>query len=738
MEYFQNINFRLPVITTNTTMLSVSSPLDLNNVAVGVYLQDNVNDVLNTKNLIYVNKANGTFDIVYYDKDENDTGYVEKFKNLSSQTVKFGGGYEMHLTKNLTVDAGELLGKQEVLYLDNGVVLTFSNGVLTKKLQGAGNVIFDTDMSINADNIAITGTNTVNAGKNLTFTDGTLIKKMEGLGNLIFDTNMSTNADNIAVTGTNTVNVGKTLNFIGGTLTKNITGAGESKFSNTVAVANGVSLGTNTNTVNGTLEVPGNITASNINFKSGSILKVDGNNIQTTAAISGLTSATVESGAKLYIANADKDIVYKILDGSGITVDGWTESDIDFSKILTATYGLAYDKVDNDGTVFNVYFKEDVSATGGTVISNIVQAREGLLNDYITKLSDNNLGDTEKVNEGINALANMGENLNVTAGAVNMANMVGDSITEHWQNVPKQETAELRNTANDGENYIVDTVEQGKAKELMPVRVEENDGGKYVWASYIHNKNKVDGIKLGGMDGKYNAQYNGTIVGVDLTKNFGVALTYSEGNISNDFGGRNEAKYYGGSIYGRKVLGKVNLYGDITYTHAKNELQQNSVTADAKTDTVSVGLTAKYLAKACKTGNVAPFVGVRYIRIDGKEYTDSLGISREADKINSVVVPLGLEYSGEFVMPGSVWTWRPTVAVGFMFNFGDRDNDMTMKYNGATDTFGYDFVDKHTFFTRVGMEFVKKNFTLGVGYNFMKSSNSRNNKWNVNLQYSFL
>ena len=73
--------------------------------------------------------------------------------------------------------------------------------------------------------------------------------------------------------------------------------------------------------------------------------------------------------------------------------------------------------------MFNVYFKEDVSATGGTVISNIVQAREGLLNDYITKLSDNNLGDTEKVNEGINALANMGENLNVTAGALDMANM---------------------------------------------------------------------------------------------------------------------------------------------------------------------------------------------------------------------------------------------------------------------------------------------------------------------------
>ena len=69
-------------------------------------------------------------------------------------------------------------------------------------------------------------------------------------------------------------------------------------------------MGTATNNVNGTLDVAGNITASNINFKSGSTLKVDGTKITETAAITGITSATVASGAKLYVSNAEKDTAH--------------------------------------------------------------------------------------------------------------------------------------------------------------------------------------------------------------------------------------------------------------------------------------------------------------------------------------------------------------------------------------------------------------------------------------------
>lgn len=477
----------------------------------------------------------------------------------------------------------------------------------------------------------------------------------------------------------------------------------------------------------------GSISVKNIKFADGSVLKVDGNNIKDTAAISVTEGAEVESGAKLYIANAEKDTPYKILSGTGITDNGWNGAD------LVVPYGLALDETNSvrDTSEVTLQFQYNQKAGEGTAIPNIVRTHEGKVAEYIQKLSDRYLGDVDKVNKDLNALANLGENLDVTGGGSIVATMVGESITDHWQSVPVAETATVRNTAAAGEDYSVDTVKQGKVTEIMPIRAVKPRDEKYVWASYLHTKSKVDGLKLGNMDAKYNAQYNGVMAGVDLTSNFGIGIFHADGNITNQAGGHNNAKYYGGSIYGRKNFGKLNLYGDITYSHGKNEINQNDVTADARTNTCSVGLTAKYLAKAGRGGNFAPFVGATYVRIDSKEYTDSLGISRDADTTNSVMVPVGLEYTGEFVVPGSKWTWRPAVAVGCQFNLGDKDNEITCRYSGASDTFGYTFVDRRIFFTRIGMEFVKENLIFGFGYNFMKGSNSIDNKWNVNLKYNF-
>ena len=39
---------------------------------------------------------------------------------------------------------------------------------------------------------------------------------------------------------------------------------------------------------------------------------------------------------------------------------------------------------------------------------------------------------------------------------------------------------------------------------------------KDIWAHYIHNKEDIDGMDLGGIEGSYDAQYNGIVVGSDL------------------------------------------------------------------------------------------------------------------------------------------------------------------------------------------------------------------------------
>ncbi len=314
-------------------------------------------------------------------------------------------------------------------------------------------------------------------------------------------------------------------------------------------------------------------------------------------------------------------------------------------------------------------------------------------------------------------MANFGENLGVSRGAYTVAGLMGTAVQRHLKG---------RNTANSSSTLMAD----GSPLERSSV-----------WATYIHNKDKVDGLGLGfGAEAKYDAQYNGTIVGYDFNQNSGVALAYVDGNTSNGYGGHNDGKHYGVSVYSKKKLGKAILSGDISYIHGKNELRQDinweNVKADAKTNTYSAGL---HIANPVKLGQgtITSFAGLRYMHINGKEYRNNLGVTYEGEKMNIFTAPFGLNYQVTMEDEKSGWTVTPSIEVGYAFNFGDRNNDMTVGYKTAKDKFGYDVTDKGYIFLQGGLNFTKKNLTMGVGYDFTKGSNSHNNKWNVNMNWSF-
>ncbi|MCQ2362385.1 MAG: autotransporter outer membrane beta-barrel domain-containing protein [Acidaminococcaceae bacterium] len=313
-------------------------------------------------------------------------------------------------------------------------------------------------------------------------------------------------------------------------------------------------------------------------------------------------------------------------------------------------------------------------------------------------------------------MANLGENLGVSRGAYTVAGLMGTAVQRHLKG---------KNTANLS----------------SPCEGRGTACGGGVWATYIHNKDKIDGLKLGlGQEAKYDDQYNGTIVGYDFNQNSGVALAYVDGNTTNGYGGHNDGKHYGVSVYSKKKLGKAILSGDISYIHGKNELRQDinweNVKADAKTNTYSAGL---HIANPVKLGQgtVTPFAGLRYMHINGKEYRNNLGVTYEGDKMNIFTAPFGLNYQVTVEDEKSGWQITPSIEVGYAFNFGDRNNDITVGYKTAKDSFGYDVTDKGYVFLQGGLNFTKKNLTLGVGYDFTKGSNSHNNRWNVNMNFRF-
>ena len=273
-----------------------------------------------------------------------------------------------------------------------------------------------------------------------------------------------------------------------------------------------------------------------------------------------------------------------------------------------------------------------------------------------------------------------------------------------------------------------------------------HDEDKDVWAHYIHDKEDIDGLSLDAMGGaNYDSQYNGIVAGADLYSKNGVtagaALTYIDGDIDGNTLGtsvKNEAKYYGASLYGRVEQGRTSYLGDISWLRGKNDLTLNGsgkeVTGSVDSNAFSAGVRAEQHFDVAG-GSLTPYVGIRYAHLDYGDYTDSLGIHHDSDASNLWLAPLGVRYTNT-VKTGS-WTLKPVAEVGYLWTFGDRDGNDRVSLNGAADTFGYEVADDGSFYGRLGLEAEHGRMTYGIGYQYQKGSSVKSNAFTFALKYKF-
>ena len=360
-------------------------------------------------------------------------------------------------------------------------------------------------------------------------------------------------------------------------------------------------------------------------------------------------------------------------------------------------------------TVGTVSSAEAEKALAGAVITNVaLQATEDNI-DAITALFNGADQSQESKVAALNSVANMGELAGVNHGTYSMSNQMTDAVADHLS------------IATHGE--------------------QDND----IWAHYIHNKEDIDGMDFGGIDGSYEAQYNGIVVGSDLYKNgkttAGIALSYADGNIngSNSVSStKNEAEYYGASLYGRIDNGDSAILGDISYMHSDNDITQTNmgqeITASADADAFSIGIRAEQAYEA-GAGKFVPYAGIRYMHLGAGDYSNSLGMEYNADDQNLWLLPVGVTYSAE-VQCGD-WTVKPIAEVGYVWTMGDRDTDQTVSLNGASDTFGFETADSGSFIGRLGIEAEKADVTYGLSYEYQKGDTVKANKWMANLTFSF-
>ena len=456
--------------------------------------------------------------------------------------------------------------------------------------------------------------------------------------------------------------------------------------------------------VNGRIEASG---SASISTTANSTLVVDAkylNADNTTAFITTSGTGDVNVGGNLKVTNAKTGDTLKFTNNNNDLNAELTDKVISSNVLQDIVKGK-----DGTFTVGTVSSAEAEKALAGAVITNVaLQATEDNI-DAITALFNGADQSQESKVAALNSVANMGELAGVNHGTYSMSNQMTDAVADHLSIATHSE--------------------------------QDND----IWAHYIHNKEDIDGMNLGGIDGNYEAQYNGIVVGSDLYKNgkttAGIALSYADGNItgSNSVSStKNEAEYYGASLYGRIDNGNSAILGDISYMHSDNDITQTNmgqeITASADADAFSIGIRAEQ-AYAAGAGKFVPYAGIRYMHLGAGNYDNSLGMDYDADDQNLWLLPVGVTYSAE-VQSGD-WTVKPIAEVGYVWTMGDRDTDQTVSLNGAADTFGFETADSGSFIGRLGIEAEKANVTYGLSYEYQKGDTVKANKWMANLTFSF-
>lgn len=636
-----------------------------------------------------------------------DTAILDGSTNINGGVIGSGGyGTVNVVASDLTIDGnicGTYGGRKdtgEKLALNVTADNLNMNGDINVGSMESGKSSFNRDTEVNitvtknaniTGNINIYGNDVDNADDdsvlNVDFQNNAILNGKINVEGELGTVNLGGNADMTSSSGVYNVSKGGNVNFTGGTWAVN-EWTGED---------GNINVGENA-----TLNINKTITVANAVIDGDVVLDTD----KVTGAAIKATSATLNENANVILTNVEAgETITTSLFGGDAGTDALNKQAVSQMKTDNLMQTVTLD--DNKNLVIGV-------ADASEVLPNVA------IGGIITGLTANNVhnnffddvlksGDTAKASDALNSVANMGELAGVNHGTYSMSNQMTDAVADHLS------------IATHGEQ------------------------DKDIWAHYIHNKEDIDGMNLGGIDGSYEAQYNGIVIGSDLYKNgkttAGIALSYADGNINgSNFASstKNEAEYYGASLYGRIDNGNSAILGDISYMHSDNDITQNNsgreITASADADAFSIGIRAEQAYEA-GAGKFVPYAGIRYMHLGAGNYDNSLGMSYDADDQNLWLLPVGVTYSAE-VQSGD-WTVKPIAEVGYVWTMGDRDTDQTVSLNGASDTFGFETADRGSFIGRLGIEAEKSDVTYGLSYEYQKGDTVKANKWMANLTFSF-
>ena len=447
--------------------------------------------------------------------------------------------------------------------------------------------------------------------------------------------------------------------------------------------------------INGYVNVSGD--KSSLTFAEDTTTHVDSkyltNENQSFITTKGTGKVTFADGAKLDIGNVAAGATLNLINDGG-NLEGFTDDTIKTDNVLQEF------KLEDGKIVASTVSKEDAAKLlGGSLLTNVALAATGDAKYAAVKA----LVDGANAKEALDSAAGLAAMANVAHGTYTMNGIFSDAVSGHLMNRQDQD----------------------------------------VWAYGFHSKENVNGLSFGA---DYDAQYNGIAAGADFYKKggttAGLALIYADSNVSGSNGfatTKNDADYYGVSLYSRFDRGSYALLGDISYMKGDHDITQvnsgETITASPDSDSISVGVKAVKDYATGENGTLTPYVGLRYLRLSTDDFTASNGLRYEGDDQDLVIVPVGVNYTA--AISHGKWSVRPYAGIGYVWTAGDRSADQTVMLGTAADSFSYDTADSGSFIARAGVTTDCGDMSYGIGYSWQKGDSVSNNGWTLSASYHF-
>lgn len=672
----------------------------------------------------------------------NASSYMADIKGILDETAIVGGGLGLGLT-----------GYADVTDTSN---ITINDGTVNGSILGGGiaidNMTDDAGAYVAKSTIALNG-GTVNgsvyAGGAINKATSQLVADRYSDSGLGYDT---TNTASRVDTATITLNGTKVAGEISGQGFEVVTTYVDGNF-NPYAENNGLtyakspyeSVGTSELVITGSntlsyLDASGNYTGTSkihhfneINVEAGSTtyLVADAPSADNSAFIDGGLLA-VDDAAYLDASGlADSTSPYYVAINTEEGSTFWSEGNILYDRLTSLlTVNAAEGDFSIQKTAIETPDQQKVAASrfardlGAGPLQELLES--GYANDWDVRPGAKQFFEDwgmsrPSTRDDFGRAALLGEDTAVTANTVAIARTVTDNLTSRL-------------------SYIGDFA-------TAPEAYGERGA---VWAEYIRNDFKADGLSSSFGDVDADGDFNGVMAGTDFAviggTRLGAAVYYvngdADGSISeNDYDG------YGFALYGnyRNDDYDFNIIGDIGYGRVSHDIEGRlngrKLDADRDLNVFTVGVKAEKRFQVAENCYVVPYTGIRYFNIDAKDYDTKYGgqklFDNEVESQSIWTLPLGVSTTHAFKLQ-SGWTVYPKFDVAYIWAFGDKDNDVKVDMGtGAHSALNYKVVDDGSWRGAIGVDASYGTWGFALGYAYQQGSDIRDQKFFVNMSYAF-